>query len=77
MSPDAVVWQGTASSLSSTNSEGAFDIMPDHARFMTIIDKTPIVIHKEDGTDSPFTFDTALLFFHDNVAKIYIHQNEQ
>jgi len=74
MSPDAIVWQGAILSLSSSNSEGGFDIMPDHARFMTLIEKTPITLYKTDGSLEVLSFDNAVLFFEDNVAKIYIHK---
>jgi len=73
-SPDAIVWQGEALSLTSTNSEGDFDIMPDHARFMSIIENVPIIIYKEGGEEQIFTFDSAVLFFEDNNAKIYTHK---
>ena len=72
-SPDAVVWQGQALLISSANSEGDFDIMPDHARFMTLISGTPLVVNEVDGSNRSFTFDNAVLVFQDNNAKIYVH----
>lgn len=74
LSPDSIVWSGRVLSLSSSNGEGNFDIIPDHARFMTLLRKVPLVVHELDGSDASFTFDTAVLFFQDNVAKIYTHQ---
>jgi F0F1-type ATP synthase epsilon subunit len=74
MSPNAVVWEGEALSLSSANSEGEFDIMPDHARFMTMIEGVPLIVRENSGKDRSFSFKTALLFFQDNLAKIYIHE---
>lgn len=76
MSPDAVLWEGDVLSLASTNSEGDFDILPDHARFMSIIEKKPIVLYQKNGMEQSFTFDNAVLFFQDNSAKIYTHQAE-
>jgi len=74
MTPEAVVFDDVVVSLSSSNSEGGFDIMPDHARFMTLIEKTPIVLYKKDGSSESLSYDSAVIFFEDNVAKIYIHQ---
>lgn len=74
MSPSTVVYEGTALSLSASNSEGIFDIMPDHARFMTLVAAVPITVYELDGSNRVFTFDTAVLFFQDNAAKIYTHQ---
>lgn len=73
MSPHEIVWQGGALSLSSQNSEGLFDILPDHARFMSHIEEVPITIHEADGSDRVFTYKSAVLFFEDNTAKIYAH----
>ena len=74
LSPEAIVWKGEVFSISSANIEGTFDIIPDHARFMTFIEKTPISLCELDDSERVFTFDTAVLFFQDNVAKIYIHK---
>lgn len=75
MTPEQVVWEGTVAALTSKNSEGSFDILPDHARFMTLIEKAPIDLIRADGSKEQLTYDTAVLFFHDNAAKIYIHQH--
>ena len=72
MSPSEIVWHGHATSLSAHNSEGVFDVLPDHARFVTLIDPLPITISTHEG-DQSFTFNKAVLFFEDNRAKIYIH----
>ncbi len=74
MSPESVVWKGDALSLSSTNSEGNFDIIPDHARFMTLVEDVPIIVREIGGEDTSFKFDNAVLFFQDNSAKIYVHK---
>lgn len=74
LSPLEIVWQGNAVSLSSENSEGPFDILPDHARFMSLIELVPITIYEQDGSEQTFTFKSAVLFFQDNQAKIYVHQ---
>ena len=65
-----VLWLGTASSVSSKNSQGKFDILPDHANFITIIESTPISIrgHKET---KEFKFKNALLYNQDNKVKIF------
>lgn len=75
MTPEQVIWEGEVAALSSQNSEGNFDILPDHARFMSLIEKMPIDLVLANGSKERFTYDTALLFFHDNAAKIYIHQH--
>ncbi len=74
MSPQAVVWEGAVVSLTSANSEGVFDLLPDHARFMTLLEKTPVTLVLGDGTEKVIAIEKAVLFFQDNTAKIYIHE---
>ncbi len=44
-SPEGLIWEGKAESLTSKNSRGVFDILPYHARFITVIEDSPIVIN--------------------------------
>jgi len=74
MSPVALVWQADVVSISAENREGVFDILPDHARFMSIINTAPVSIEGIDGTVKSFTFENAVLFFEDNKAVIYIQE---
>ena len=74
MSPVAVVWETQALSVSAENSEGVFDILPDHARFMSLLHNTPLTIELLDAEPRTFTFENAVLFFEDNVAVIYIQE---
>jgi len=43
-SPDKLIWEGKAYSISSENSAGVFDILPEHANFVTMIENKPITI---------------------------------
>jgi F0F1-type ATP synthase epsilon subunit len=73
MSPFEVIWQGDADSISASNSEGAFDVLPDHARFVTLVDEKEVTVAAHTGETKTFFFSNAVLFFHDNVARMYIH----
>ena len=44
ISPTQTIFQGEAYSVSSANSTGKFDILPYHANFITMIQKTPIIL---------------------------------
>ena len=70
MNPDAVIWEGEAESVSSENTEGPFDILPEHANFLTLITGKPIVVRRYDG-DREFVFGQALLYIHNNSVAIY------
>lgn len=43
-SPEKMIWHGKANSVSSINSKGPFDILSQHANFITYIEKAPIII---------------------------------
>lgn len=74
-SPEAVVWEGEALSVTSTNSEGLFDLFPDHARFMTLLEDVDVEIHLPDGNTEVFHLEKAVLLFQDATAKIYLHKH--
>jgi F0F1-type ATP synthase epsilon subunit len=77
MSPVALVWETQALSVSAENSEGIFDILPDHARFMTLIRNMPLTVELPDSPAKTFTFENAILFFEENTAVIYIQETLQ
>lgn len=74
MSPVAKVWEIQVSAISAENSEGTFDILPGHARFMSLINNGPVVFELLDGSEKEFTFENAVLFFKDNIATIYVQE---
>jgi F0F1-type ATP synthase epsilon subunit len=74
-SPEAVVWEGDALSISSTNSDGLFDLFPDHARFMTLLENVDLTIRQPDSSDQVFPIEKAVLLFQDSTAKIYLHKH--
>lgn len=75
MSPVAVVWEAAVSALTAENSEGVFDILPDHAHFMSLVNNSPISMQLSDGGNKEFTFENALLFCADNKVTIYIQES--
>ena len=74
ISPVAVVYEVSTIAITAENSEGVFDILPDHARFMSLLNQTPITLELPDLSVKTFTFENAVLFFEDNTAVIYIQE---
>ena len=68
--PESLVWQGDALSLSTSNSAGHFDILPQHANMITIIERQPIDVVTSDG-NRKFVFEKAVLAVKDNDVHIY------
>lgn len=71
MSPGQILYEGQAYAVSSKNSEGNFDVLADHANFITIIENQPILIRKADKSIVELKPKTSILY---NVAnKVFIY----
>lgn len=73
LAPEGVILKEDVASLSSENGEGAFDLLADHARFMTLLEKVPLILVYPDGREKTVPIEHAVLCFSDSVAKIYLH----
>lgn len=74
-SPDALVWSGQAVTLTSENSEGLFDLYPDHARFMTLLEDVDFIIRQDEDKEEVFHIEKAVLLFENATAKVYLHKH--
>ncbi|MFA7309826.1 MAG: hypothetical protein WC050_02875 [Candidatus Paceibacterota bacterium] len=70
-SPKGLLWEGRAQSVSSLNSQGPFDLLPEHAHFISLIERQPIVIVKEGGEEETLIFQSAVIRLFDDVVNIY------
>jgi len=68
--PESVVWEGHASAVSSKNSAGVFDILPDHTNLITLVEGAPITIVTSVG-DKSFTFAKAVISVRENIVSVY------
>ena len=68
---DKVVYQGQAAAVSSVNQKGAFDILPEHANFITVI-KDSLTIHKLDKTKEDIILKNGVMHSIDNKIAIYL-----
>ncbi|MDB5238001.1 MAG: atpC [Candidatus Kaiserbacteria bacterium] len=71
LSPKGIVWEGEAQSVSSVNSQGPFDLLPQHAHFISLVEKKPIVVVDVSGKESTLSYDTAVVRLFDDVVTIY------
>ncbi len=71
VSPQQILYSGEAKSISSTNSSGVFDLIPEHANFVTIIEDKPIIIRSNKNQRIEFKFPLAIIYITDNTVKIY------
>lgn len=71
LSPKKMIFLGQAESVTSTNSAGKFDILPQHANFITLIKNHPIVIISKQKQVMQYTFNLAILYALNNSVTIY------
>lgn len=70
LTPRDVLFEGKANAVSSKNSSGVFDILPEHANFITIIEKQPIIVLTEKNEKITYNFSQAIIYNVQN--KVYI-----
>lgn len=69
--PDKILFQGEAQSVSSINGKGPFDILGQHENFISLI-KDTLVIFAKDGKRQQFPIDTGILKVYNNQVNIFI-----
>lgn len=69
--PKKVVWEGEAVSVSSVNTQGAFDILPQHANFITYTENQPIIIRTKDKNVVEHTFKNTVMYVRENKVNVY------
>jgi F0F1-type ATP synthase epsilon subunit len=69
-SPEKIIWEGDALSVSSANASGPFDILPFHTNFISVMENKEIIIKTESGVQK-FTYPISVLYNHSNQVHIY------
>lgn len=79
MSPQQLILDTEALSVSSKNIQGNFDVLPAHANFITVLEDAPIVIRPGGrlglSRKKPLTFQfpIAIMLVVSNVVNIYTY----
>jgi F0F1-type ATP synthase epsilon subunit len=69
--PTEVLFKGQVFAVSSANSQGNFDILANHANFLTIIDNKSIKVILPDKNSKSFTFHQAIIYAEKNNVIIF------
>ena len=69
-SPEKLIWEGKAEAISSENFQGKFDILPQHANFITMIENKPIKITTPTEVFD-YNFPNAVIYIHNNLVMVY------
>lgn len=73
ISPQELILDAQAESVSSKNSSGSFDILPQHANFITMVEKNPIIVRIHKQKDQKFDFPMAIIMTTDNKVDIFTY----
>lgn len=73
ISPRELILDTQAQSVSSKNSQGSFDILPQHANFITLIENSPIVVRIPNQKPQIFKFPLAIIMTRENQVNIYTY----
>lgn len=73
ISPQQLLLDTEAESISSKNLQGPFDILPQHANFITLIENTPIVVRAAGQKPQTFNFPRAIIMATENKVNIYTY----
>lgn len=71
VSPRGEIVNEQARSLSSKNSAGNFDVLPQHANFVTFLEDAPIEVVLADGKKRKLQYKMAIMHAFSNKVNIY------
>lgn len=66
-----VVWEGAAAAVSGRNVAGSFDVLPQHANFISIISKK-LVVKMADKKIKEFNVESGILQVRENKVVVYL-----
>lgn len=71
LSPQKMLFSAPALSVSSKNQQGNFDILPQHANFISMIENQPIVVRQANKPPVTFKFPLAIIYVTGGKVNIY------
>ena len=71
ITPKQTLFEGQASSVSSVNSQGKFDILAEHANFITLIENHEIEVILPNQKAIHFKFNQAIIVNAQNQVSIF------
>lgn len=77
ITPQQLLLDTTATSVSSKNLQGPFDILPLHANFITLIENSPIVVRSARQKTLTFNFHLSIILVKENKVDIYTNIQPQ
>lgn len=77
ISPQELILETEATSVSSKNLRGNFDILPQHANFITVVENSPILVQVPKQKPITLNFNLAIILVTSNNVNIYTYIQPQ
>ena len=71
-SREGVVFEGDVESITSYNEKGKFDVLAQHANFISLVKNNLTVRVQGDSVDKELSFDNALMRVRENKVEVYL-----
>lgn len=77
ISPKEFILNTDALSVSSKNIQGSFDILPQHANFITLVENSPIIVRIPNQKPLTYKFPLAIILAKENNVDIYTYVSDK
>jgi F-type H+-transporting ATPase subunit epsilon len=71
VSREGIVYEGDVSSITSYNDLGVFDVLAQHANFISLVN-TGLIIREAEEVEKEIKFDNALMKVNRNQVEVYV-----
>lgn len=68
-----ILYDSDVKAVSAINGKGPFDVLPEHANFICVIEKY-IVIHELNGKTSQVKVEIGVMHVHDGKVEVYLSE---
>jgi F-type H+-transporting ATPase subunit epsilon len=76
IAPDRIVFQGDVTSVSAPGTKGGFQVLFNHAPFLSSLTPGPVIFKKPDGTDTVYATGGGFFEVRDNKAVVLVESAE-
>lgn len=66
-----ILYNGEATGLTSKNTKGEFDILINHANFISLVNET-LFIHRKNASDVAIPMNNAIVKVKENKVEVYV-----
>jgi len=72
VSREGIVFEGDTESITSYNEKGKFDVLAEHANFISLVKKSLTIRLRGEDIDRELDFDNALMRVRQNKVEVYL-----